>query len=81
MVALCKLASVMKVRELCVGAYFKTKHALDLSYTAVDTRWVKLSVYILNALINLLSNIIIALFDLPSFVLAILLCLSRDITD
>ena len=37
-VVLCKLASVMKIRELCVGAFFKTKHALDLSYTAVDTR-------------------------------------------
>ncbi|XP_019850799.1 PREDICTED: single-minded homolog 2-like [Amphimedon queenslandica] len=38
MVMLCKLASVMKVKELCVGAFFKTKHSLDLSYTAVDTR-------------------------------------------
>lgn len=38
MVALCKLASVMKVREMCVGAFFKTKHSLDLGYTAVDTR-------------------------------------------
>lgn len=38
MVMLCKLASVLKVRELCVGAFFKTKHSLDLSYTTVDTR-------------------------------------------
>ena len=38
MVMLCKLASTMRTKELCVGAFFKTKHALDLSYTTLDTR-------------------------------------------
>ena len=38
-VALCKLASVSKIREMCVGAFFKTKHSLDLGYTGIDTRY------------------------------------------
>ena len=37
-VALCKLASIARVKEMCVGAFYKTKHSLDLSYTSVDTR-------------------------------------------
>jgi hypothetical protein len=45
MVMLCKLAGVTKVRELCIGAFFKTKHSLDLGYTAVDTRYVNFLSY------------------------------------
>jgi len=37
-VALCKLASLPKIREMCVGTSFKTKHALDLGYIGIDTR-------------------------------------------
>ena len=37
-VALCKLASVSRIKEMCVGAFFKTKHSLDLGYTGIDTR-------------------------------------------
>ena len=38
-VALCKLASIPRLKEMVVGTFFKTKHALDLSYTAIDTRY------------------------------------------
>ena len=38
-VALCKLASIPRLKEMVVGTFFKTKHALDLGYTAIDTRY------------------------------------------
>jgi PAS domain-containing protein len=38
LVTLCKLASVSRIKEMCVGAFFKTKHSLDLGYTGIDTR-------------------------------------------
>ena len=59
MVMLCKLASAMKVKELCVGAYFKTKHSLDLSYTAIDTRFVYYYTWLCCS-----SKSILFLFDL-----------------
>lgn len=37
-VGFCKPASIARIREMCVGAFFKTRHSLDLSYTTVDTR-------------------------------------------
>ncbi len=39
-VALCKLASTSKIREMVVGTFFKSKHSLDLSYKSLDRRCV-----------------------------------------
>lgn len=36
--SLCKLASISKIKEMCVGTFIKTKHALDMSFTAIDSR-------------------------------------------
>lgn len=41
LVALCKLASTSKIREMVVGTFFKSKHSLDLSYKSLDRRWVE----------------------------------------
>lgn len=36
--SLCKLASISKIKEMCVGTFIKTKHALDMSFTVIDSR-------------------------------------------
>ena len=61
-VALCKLASVARVKEMCVGAFFKTKHSLDLSYTNIDTRYVHTCKHLHSYLILCTLNYIIVTF-------------------